>query len=319
MTAAAVSDLGEAWPTMVQVQRWLFSDGLSILAVVVLALIVRWLLHRAIARVVATVTERNRREEEARPGSDRRSGTGILKQATGIGSVRQSQRVSTLGSLLRSIVTFVVALVTILTVMGILGLPLGPLLASAGVGGVALGFGAQSLVRDFLSGVFMIFEDQYGVGDVIDAGGVIGTVEEVGLRITRLRDSGGVVWYVRNGDIVRIGNRSQGWAVAVIDTSVAETESSTRVIALIAETAAAMDREPDWADRLLETPSVAEVESTVPAAITIRTTAICAPNEQYVVQRELRERIHAALGAAGVAQVPASATTESPSTDGASG
>ena len=127
-----------------------------------------------------------------------------LATAAGMDSERQRQRVETVGSLLRSIVTFVVVTLAVLTIMGLLGIPLGPLLTSAGIAGVALGFGAQSLVKDFLAGVSMILEDQYGVGDVIDTGEAIGTVEEVTLRITRLRDANGVTWYVRNGEIIRI-------------------------------------------------------------------------------------------------------------------
>ncbi len=135
-----------------------------------------------------------------------------------------------MGAILKSTSTFAISAMAILTVMGLLGLPLGPLLASAGVGGVALGFGAQSLVKDFLSGIFMIVEDQYGVGDVIDTGEAIGTVEDVTLRVTRLRDGNGVVWYIRNGEIVRIGNRSQGWSTAVVDTAVAYDEDIDRAI-----------------------------------------------------------------------------------------
>lgn len=291
--------------TWERIQEWLLTDGLYIVAVLVLALLARWLLHRAIGKVVASVTERNRRIEESRPERSRRlRGTRILQQAAGLGLERQSQRVSTLGSLLRSIVTFVIVLITVLTIMQVIGLPLGPVLASAGVGGVALGFGAQSLVKDFLSGVFMIFEDQYGVGDVVDTGEAIGTVEEVGLRVTRLRDSNGVVWYIRNGEIVRIGNRSQGWSVATVDTEVSYAESAERVIDLIAQVARAIEDEPSWSERLLEEPKVVGVESIVGATMTIRTIAKCAPNQHFAVQRELRERIKDVLDEAGVHPPP---------------
>src|SRR5690606_18463699 len=210
-------------------------------------------------------------------------GSRILQQAAGLGQERQSQRVSTLGSLLRSVVTFVIVLITILTIMQVIGLPLGPVLASAGVGGVALGFGAQSLVKDFLSGGFMIFEDQYGVGDIIDTGEAIGTVEEVGLRVTRLRDASGVIWYIRNGEIVRIGNRSQGWSVATVDTEVSYAENAERVIDLITQVTHGLDDDPAWAERLLEEPSVVGVESIVGATMTIRTFAKCAPNQHFAV------------------------------------
>ena len=292
-------------PTWEQVQDWLLTDGLYIVAVIVLGLLARWLLHRAIGKVVASVTERNRRAEAGRPQrSPRLRGARILQQATGLGHERQSQRVSTLGSLLRSVVTFIIVLITILTVMQVIGLPLGPVLASAGVGGVALGFGAQSLVKDFLSGVFMIFEDQYGVGDVIDTGEAIGTVEEVGLRVTRLRDANGVVWYIRNGEIVRIGNRSQGWSVATVDTEVSYAESAERVTELIAQVAQALDDDPSWSERLLEEPQVVGVESIVGSTMTIRTFAKCAPNQHFAVQRELRERIKKVLDDAGVKPPP---------------
>jgi moderate conductance mechanosensitive channel len=265
----------------------------------VLALVVRWLAHRAINRVVGLMTSKS----VEKVGSSGRAGR-VLAQAAGLAHQRHVQRVNTLGSLLRSVVTFVVTLIAVLTVMALVGLPLGPLLASAGVGGVALGFGAQSLVKDFLSGVFMIFEDQYGVGDVIDTGEAIGTVEEVGLRVTRLRDANGVVWYIRNGEIVRIGNRSQGWSTATVDIPVSYAENAERVIALIKGVVADFDADPAWSDQLLEEPEVVGVESIAGQTMTIRTVAKCAPNQNYAVQRELRERIKDALDAAGVKAPP---------------
>ena len=136
--------------------------------------------------------------------------TRVLASATGALHERRRQRTETLGTVLRSLVTATVFSVAFVMILDELAIPIAPLLASAGVAGVALGFGAQSLVKDFISGVFMLVEDQYGVGDVIDTGEAIGTVEDVTLRVTRLRDGNGVVWYVRNGEIVRVGNRSQG-------------------------------------------------------------------------------------------------------------
>ena len=127
---------------------------------------------------------------------------------------KRQARTRTIGSILRSMTTAVIATIAVLTILDALGVPLGPIVASAGIGGVALGFGAQSLVKDFLSGLFMIMEDQFGVGDLIDPGDVTGTVEDVGLRTKRLRDASGEVWDVLNGEIARIGNRSQGWSTA---------------------------------------------------------------------------------------------------------
>jgi small-conductance mechanosensitive channel len=197
-----------------------------------------------------------------------------------------------MGAVLKSTSTFVIATMALLTVMGAVGLPLGPLLASAGVVGVALGFGAQSLVKDFLSGIFMILEDQYGVGDVIDAGEAVGTVEDVTLRVTRLRDANGIVWYVRNGEIVRIGNRSQGWSTALVDIPVGYDESL--------EVVHQLDESEDWTTRLLEEPVVAGVESMAGGVVTVRIIAKCAPNEHFAVSREIRERVKAAFDRAGV-------------------
>jgi small-conductance mechanosensitive channel len=274
---------------------WFSGVPLRILGTIVTALVLRWLLHRFINRVVATTTSKS----AARLVGHGRAGR-VLAGATGLAHERHVQRTRTTGALLRSSVTVVIALVTTLTVMAMLEIPLGPLLASAGVGGVALGFGAQSLVKDFLSGIFMIVEDQYGVGDVIDTGEVIGTVEDVTLRVTKLRDGNGVAWYVRNGEIIRIGNKSQGWSTAIVDVPVSYAESLERVLPIIREVVHAMDADPDWQDRLLEEPVVVGVESIQGNVVTVRVTARCAPNENLTVQRELRQRVKDAFDSAGV-------------------
>ncbi|HSO65166.1 MAG TPA: mechanosensitive ion channel family protein [Ornithinibacter sp.] len=295
------TDLQAITLTWEHAEQWLVTIGLRILVTVVMAVVVLWMLRRLITRVVLTMTSKSaqRLAESGRAGR-------VLATATGLTSERQRQRVETVGSLLRSIVTFVVVTLAILTIMALLGIPLGPLLASAGVAGVAIGFGAQSLVKDFLSGIFMILEDQYGVGDVIDTGEAIGTVEEVTLRITRLRDASGVTWYVRNGEIVRIGNRSQGFSTALVDMPVSYAENVDRVVAVIRETATAMGTDPGWADKLVGQPEVLGVESITGSTIVIRTVAQCVPGENFAVQRELRERIKNALDAAGVKAPPLS-------------
>ena len=292
----SLDDLSLTWD---KAQVWLATVGLRVLAIIVLAAISLWLLRRLINRVVATMTSKSaqRLAESGRAGR-------VLANATGLDNERQRQRVETVGSLLRSIVTFVVVTLAVLTIMALLGIPLAPLLASAGVAGVALGFGAQSLVKDFLSGIFMIMEDQYGVGDVIDTGEAIGTVEEVTLRITRLRDADGVTWYVRNGEIIRIGNRSQGFATAIVDMPVSYAENVERVVGVLREAATALGADPAWADRFVEEPQVLGVESIVGMTMTIRTVAQCVPGEQFPVQREMRERLKAALDAADVKAPP---------------
>jgi small-conductance mechanosensitive channel len=274
----------------------LIGPSLTIIGTLLGATLLRWVLHRAIDRVVGNALTRAARNESQTP----RRAARILAQATGLDQTRSTQRAGTMGAILKSTSTFVIFTLALLTVMATLGLPLGPLLASAGVGGVALGFGAQSLVKDFLSGIFMILEDQYGVGDVIDAGEAVGTVEDVTLRVTRLRDANGVVWYVRNGEIVRIGNRSQGWSTALVDIPVGYSENLDTVLPLIREVVQELDAEEEWTTRLLEEPVVAGVESMVGGVVTVRIIAKCAPNESFPVSREIRERVKAAFDQAGI-------------------
>jgi small conductance mechanosensitive channel len=282
-----------------RVQGWLLSDGLRVLLVLVLGLVARWLAHRLIGRVVTTMTSRTAARLAGSGGAGR-----VLATATGLAHERHRQRVETMGSLLRSISTFVIGTVTVLTVMALVGLPLGPLLASAGVGGVALGFGAQSLVKDFLSGIFMMLEDQYGVGDVIDTGEAIGTVEEVTLRVTRLRDADGIVWYVRNGEVIRIGNRSQGYSAAWVDMGVSYREDIERVLDVVRDVAEAFGADPDWEDKLIEPPTVLGVDSITGQTVTVRVLAKCVAGENFAVQRELRARIKAAFDAHGIQGPP---------------
>jgi len=275
---------------------WLIGPCLTIIGTLVGAVVLRWVLHRAIDRVVDRALTRAAGHASQTPGRSSR----VLAQATGLNQARSTQRAATMGAVLKSTSTFVIATLALLTIMGALGLPQGPLLASAGIVGVALGFGAQSLVKDFLSGIFMILEDQYGVGDVIDTGEAIGTVEDVTLRITKVRDASGIVWYIRNGEIVRIGNRSQGWSTAVVDIQVGYDESLDIVLPLIRKAAGELNEAPEWTSRLLEEPVVAGVESLSGGVITIRIIAKCAPNENFPVSREIRERVKAALDTAGI-------------------
>ena len=221
--------------------------------------------------------------------------TGPMPQA------RRTQRAETIGAVVRSVVSITIWAIAVLTVLEILGINLGPLIAAAGIAGVALGFGAQSLVKDFLSGMFMLMEDQFGIGDVIDTGVATGTVEGVSLRTTRLRDIDGVVWHIPNGTILRVGNKSQQWARAVVDVPVAfqaDTGAATDVIRTVTD---AVWHDPDYASVILAEPSVLGVESLAPGRVVIRVVARTQPQEQWRVERELRVKIKAALDEAGIA------------------
>ncbi|MGC3995097.1 MAG: mechanosensitive ion channel family protein [Propionicimonas sp.] len=274
----------------------LTGDLIVIGIVVAVAIVSRFLL----VRLVKTLTKRALdRAERRRKGTSSRADQ-ILAAATGANQERYEQRTATMGSLISSVITVTIGIIAVLTILAVLDVPLAPLLTSAGVGGIALAFGAQSLVKDFLSGSFMILEDQYGVGDLIDTGEVKGTVEEVGLRVTRLRDGTGTVWYVRNGEILRVGNQSQGWSTAIVDVPVAYDEDPGRVIAILETVAEEMEADEAYADVLLEKPTVAGVNAVTATAMTIRMTAKTAPNQHWGVQRSLLERSLQALGRAGV-------------------
>lgn len=283
------------WGTVLE---WLLGAPLQIVITLVLAFVARRLVHRAID---STIENSIARSEAAQAKRDHKRSKGMSASTV---RERSRQRALTTGSLLRSIATIAIAIITVLTVLALMNIPLAPLLASAGVGGVALGFGAQALVKDYLSGIFMILEDQYGVGDYIDTGEAVGTVEEVSLRVTRLRDLDGVVWYVRNGEILRIGNRSQGWSTVMVDLPFSYKEDVDSVITIIKDAVAAMDEDAHWGPKLREEPSVLGVETITAGTVSVRVFATCAPNENWGLQREIRRRVKDAFDREGIAGPP---------------
>jgi small conductance mechanosensitive channel len=224
----------------------------------------------------------------------------LPRNPTPADSPRSVQRARTIGSVLRSIASAVVLIVASIMVLAEFDVNLGPILASAGIVGVAVGFGAQNLVRDFLSGMFMLLEDQYGVGDIVDLGEANGVVEAVGLRITTLRDVGGTVWYVRNGEILRVGNKSQGYAVAVVDIPVAHTADVSDATGLAGRVAEERVAEKDLAGQVLGDVVVLGVERIATEGITLRLTVKVQPGQQFAVQRALNAAITDAFDDAGV-------------------
>ena len=269
--------------------EWVWPDTLIALLILAgVALAGRWLLLRAIRAATTRAVDR----AKARHSGGRNDSELII--------ARQAARAATMGSLLRSVTNVAVGALVVLTAMDLLGIPLTPLLASAGIGGIALGFGAQSLVKDYLSGISMILEDQYGVGDIVDLGEVVGTVEDVGLRITRVRNASGQVWYIRNGEIARVGNVSQGWSTASIDIPIDSDEDSARVIELLNAVAEKVHEDEQWHDVLLETPHVIGVQSVDAGRMTIRVVAKTQPNEALGLQRALLDQSLQALKDAGI-------------------
>ncbi|MQA14774.1 MAG: mechanosensitive ion channel [Pseudonocardiaceae bacterium] len=271
----------------------LMDTAISILLIVAVAYGLRWVLHRAIKRLTNRVVGRDSDPTRAQRVQRRQQGVGESRA-----DERRAQRAGTIGSLLRSTSTFVIYGVAFVMVLAEFGINVGPILASAGVIGLAIGFGAQNLVRDFLSGIFMMLEDQYGVGDWVDIGEASGEVEAVGLRITTLRDLGGAVWYVRNGEILRVGNFSQGFAVAVVDVPVAR-HADTALANRVAGQAAREVAEENPSD-VTAPPDMLGVQSVTPYAVTLRITAKTKPGRQWAVQRALNARVQSALNAEGI-------------------
>jgi small conductance mechanosensitive channel len=215
------------------------------------------------------------------------------------------QRALTLGSMLRNLITVVVVGAVVIRILAILGWDVKPLLAGAGIVGVALGFGAQSLVRDVIAGVFIIAEDQFGVGDLVEVQGRIATVEDLTVRSTTLRDFNGHLVFVPNGEMRIVVNRSRGWSRIAVDVPVPAAQDVDRALQLCSKVADAMNAEPGWRDRLLDDIDVWGVENLGPAETLIRLVVRAQPGPGAPeAARELRRRIHAALNAAGIRSAP---------------
>ncbi|WP_369200015.1 mechanosensitive ion channel family protein [Streptomyces sp. PU-14G] len=270
---------------------------LRILLVIVGAAIVRAVAKKAISRVVQRILQPPEAESEPRRSA---RGPAVLARDRSRASERREQRARTIGSVLSSIVTIVVAVMGVAMVLDQIGIALGPLLASAGVVGLAIGFGAQSLVADYLSGMLIMLEDQYGVGDSVDLGEAVGEVEHVGLRLTQVRDLNGGLWHIRNGEILRVRNDSQEWARAVLDVSVAHESNLDTVFEVLERTGRELREEPRFRDILLEDPSVWGVQSLDPDGVVVRLAVKTAPLQQWGVTRELRRRVKEALTGAGI-------------------
>ncbi len=283
--------------TLAESSDWLIAKPAKILAILLVAWVIRRLVQRAIERMAKKLAEGVPHPSLARGRGHNGSGSG--SEGT-LAQERRAQRAATVSSVLESIATSVIYALAILMALSEVGLNIGPLIASAGIIGVALGFGAQAVVKDFLSGIFMVIEDQYGVGDVTDLGDATGTVEAIGLRVTRLRDINGTVWYVRNGEILRVGNKSQGWARAIVDVDVAYEEDIARVRDLLLRAAENLFADPENAALIMEPPEVWGVEALSADAVVVRLVVKTVPLKQWKVARLLREAIKNAFDQEGV-------------------
>lgn len=283
--------------TLAELADWAVSVPLRILLIFVTAMIVNRLVRRAIAQ---TFNQLSGDEALAARQRLRRFTPRTLQASTQMPTVRAAARAQTISQVLRSTASAVIYTVAAFVALGEVGINLAPLIAGAGIAGVALGFGAQSLVKDFLSGLFMLAEDQYGVGDVIDIGEASGSVEAVNLRTTRLRGVDGTVWYVPNGEIRRVGNMSQQWARAVLDIQVAYDTDLGRATTVVKEVADELWSEPAWRNLILEEPEVQGIQHLGADGIAIRLVIKTQPGEQWSISREVRRRMKERFDAEGI-------------------
>lgn len=286
--------------TWAKLADWVIGIPLAIVIILVVAWILVHLARRAVRRAVDRVVVTDRRtaawaRQRVGPSGDRTEAPE---------DPRRSARAASISTVVASTVTVVIWVVALFLIIGELGIDLAPLIAGAGIAGIALGFGAQNLVKDCLSGLFMLIEDQYGIGDVVDLGEAAGVVERISLRTTVLRGVDGTVWHVPNGEILRVGNRSQLWSVAVVDVLIAydaDVEVATRVLE---DTATELVQGEDHAADVLEPPEVLGVEAASADGVQLRLTVKTTPGAQFRLQRALRQAVKSAFDAADIAAPP---------------
>lgn len=300
------------WDWLASGSYYLLIKPFRIVMIILIAVLIRFLVHRVISRLARSAATPGPGIAVLRPLRTR------LPSATPANGVseRRGARAEALGSILRSIASAVVFGVAFMLVLDELGVNLAPILAGAGILGLAIGFGAQNLVRDFLSGLFMLFEDQYGVGDLVAVGEVEGTVEAVGLRITTVRDQSGTVWYIRNGEIQKLANKSQGWALVMVDIPVG-FGGVDDVVEVLKRTADEWAESEEWRADVIEAPEVVGVEEVTAEGAVVRTTVKTPAEAQWRAGRELRRRLTEALAAAGLAEkISGAGVHVQPTTDG---
>jgi small conductance mechanosensitive channel len=281
MDWAAIGQWWEVWGTPI-----------AVLLIVGGAVVGYWIVRKLIGHVVHGVVSGVKRRADA-------ADTEALSNSP-LAQVRVVQRTRAIGSVMNTIAAWIIAIFAVILALGALGVNPGSLVALAGFLGAAAGVGAQGVIKDFLNGLFMVFEDQLGIGDVVDLGEASGVVESVGIRVTQVRDVHGTLWYVRNGEIVRVGNKSQGWARVIIDQAVPYSADVDAVERRLVEVATAMSEEPEWLGRIIDKPETWGIESVSAEAVVIRLVVKTRASAKDDVARELRRRVKSGLDDLGV-------------------
>jgi small-conductance mechanosensitive channel len=265
----------------------------TVVIIIVVAVIIRFILQLVVRRVVSRIVNGVKKKQNVDDT--------MALQASPVAAVRVVQRTRALGGVLNSAITTLIVIMTVVLIIATISTAAtGAFALITAALGAGLGFGAQNIVKDVLNGLAMVGEDQLGVGDVVDSGFATGVVEAVGIRTTQIRDVNGTLWYVRNGEILRVGNLSQGWARVIIDLAVPYEADIDRVQATMLATAVALQQEPKWKRLILEKPEVWGIESIAAEAIVIRLVAKTRSGVKDDVARELRARLKSALDGMGV-------------------
>jgi moderate conductance mechanosensitive channel len=275
----------------------LLTRSLKVAAVLVVAFAMNRLARWMVRRLVRSLQQQ---QVQQRLASIRAKTPRALRSTEPLPSLRRSQRADAIGALVRNLSSVVIWLVASAWILQILGVQLGPLVAGAGFVGLAIAISAQQMVTDFLAGIAMLLEDEYGVGDVIDVGPATGEVERVGLRTTQLRAVDGTVWHVRNGEIDRVGNLSRDWRRVLLDVEVARGADLPLATRTVEHAAQELYQDEQWRPWLLDEPKIWGVEGLGPASATIRLGLKTRPSKRDEVARELRARVDEAIEQAGI-------------------
>ncbi|WP_223624994.1 mechanosensitive ion channel family protein [Microbacterium sp. EST19A] len=276
------------WADMLRVLGQVGMTALTVAIIIVSCIVIGFVLRVVIRRVVHRIVDSAKNKADV-------DDTQALERSP-LADMRLVQRTRTLGSILQNIVNVMLVVIALVLVVGTLspGL-LGSLTLLTAAVGAGLGFGAQNIVKDVLNGMFIVAEDQIGIGDVVDLGLASGVVEYVSVRITQVRDVNGTLWYVRNGEVTRIGNMSQGWARTIIDLGVPADSDLEQVEHTMLETAQGLAKDPKWRTRIVEKPELWGLESIGGDALVVRIVVKTRANAKDDVAQELRRRLRAAL------------------------
>ena len=285
--------------TLAGLADWVIGRPLTAVLILLVAWIVAKVVRRIVRKAIFKVMVVDR--DAATRALQR---VGVAKDAVTIDDPRRTARATSIATVVTSTCTVAIWVIATLLVLGEIGIDLAPLIAGAGIAGIALGFGAQNLVKDCVAGLFMLIEDQYGIGDSVDLGVASGAVQRISLRTTVARGQDGTLWHVPNGEIRRVGNRSKVYSVALLDVHVAYDADLGLTRQVLHDVATAVCESEDYAGDVLAAPELLGVEEIAVDGVTLRLLVRTGPGAQFRVQRALREAIKVGLDRAGVAVLP---------------